>query len=159
MLANRPIALSLIAAAFIFQGIEAVVGMIGSFSFGKVNINLMFLLLFAGIGLLQLSDGWRKFTLACLGLVTVVMSGMVVFEVFRPGKIPVTWFGMVTSGAPRYVLFTIIWIIAGIVVWWAYRTLTHPAIVVLFKKGPDHEPPEPTAMSVTPPAAQEPRQP
>ena len=74
MLTNRPIALSLIAAAFIFQGIEAIVGMIGSFSFGKVNINLMFLLLFAGIGLLRLSDGWRKFTLACLGLVAVAMA-------------------------------------------------------------------------------------
>lgn len=158
MLTNRPIALSLIAAAFIFQGIEAIVGMIGSFSFGKVNINLMFLLLFAGIGLLRLSDGWRKFTLACLGLVAVAMAGMAVFEVFRPGKIPVTWFGTVTSGAPRHMLFATIWIIAGIVLWWAYRTLTHPAIVALFKNG-SNQPPEPTPISVTPSAVQEPRQP
>jgi hypothetical protein len=158
MLANRPIALSLIAVAFIFQGIEAIVGMIGSLSFGKVNINLMFLLLFAGIGLLRLSDGWRRFTLACLGLAAVAMAGMSIFEVIRPGKIPVTWFGTVTSGASRYVLFATIWIIAGTVLWWAYRTLTHPAIGALFKKGPNQSP-EPTAMSVTPPAAQEPRQP
>jgi len=158
MLANRPIALSLIAAALLLQGIEAIVGMIGSASFGRVNINFMFLLLFAGIGLLRLSDGWRKFTLVCIGLVAVVMAGMVVFEVCRPGVIPVTWSGTMTSGAPRYIIFATIWIIAGALLWWAYRTLTHPTIVALFKKEPN-QPPEPTPMSVTPPAAQEPRQP
>lgn len=134
MLQNRPIALTLIAAALLFQGIEAIIGIIGSLSAGRLNINLMFLMLFAGIGLLRLSDGWRKFTLVCLGIAGLGMAGMVIFEIFRPGKIPVTWFGTVTTGVFRYMLFAAIWSIGGALLWWAYRTLTRPEIAGLFKR-------------------------
>lgn len=146
MLQNRPIALTLIAAALIFQGIEAIIGMIGAFSAGNVNINLMFILLFAGIGLLRLSDGWRKFTVVCLWLGGLAVVAMVVFEVFRPGRIPVTWFGEITTGTFRYILFAALLGLAGMLVWWALRTLTRPEITLLFK-GEPNQISEPTAAS------------
>lgn len=56
MLQMRPIALTLIAAALLYQGFEAILGMLGAFSEGTININLMAILLFAGVGLLRLGD-------------------------------------------------------------------------------------------------------
>jgi hypothetical protein len=79
-------------------------------------------------------------------LAAAFLAGLVAFEVFRPGKIPVTWFGTVTSGVVRYMLFAAIEIFAGTVIWWAYRTLTCPAIEALFKPEPNKQP-EPTPQS------------
>lgn len=140
MLENRPIALTLIAATLLYQGIEAFVGMIGSLSDGRVNINFVVIMLFAGIGLLRLSNGWRMFTLFCLVLGAVIMAGLVVFEVIFPGKVPVRWFGTVTSGVFRYMVFAVVEIFAGAIIWWAYRTLTSPTIEALFKPQPTQQP-------------------
>lgn len=143
MLQMRPIGLTLIAAAILYQGVEAVLGMLGAFSAGRININLMFILLFAGVGLLRLSNGWRLFTLVYLGLAAALIVGLAGFEMVRPGQLPVTWFGSATSGASRYILFASLWLIAAFLLWWAFKTLTRPEIVALFKQGPNKAP-EPT---------------
>lgn len=154
LLQNRPIGLTIIAAAPMLQGLEALMGMVGALSQGKLNINLTVLALFAGIGLLKLSEGWRKFTLVCLGLLAIGLVGVVVYETVRPGQMQVTWYAAVVTGGARYPLFAAIWLFCAGIVWWAYRTLTHPEIVALFKRPPGAPPrpwPEgdPTAPVVT----------
>lgn len=149
MLQNRPIALSLIAAALIYFGIDAITGTIGALSVGRVNVNLAFLLLPAGIGLLRLSDGWRRFTLFCICLAGLFTVGLVVYEAVRPGQMPMTWFGSQTQGGPRYLLFAFIVGVIAFLLYWAFHTLTREEIRSLFIK---KELPEPTPPSVTPPA-------
>jgi hypothetical protein len=135
MLQNRPIALTLIAAALMYGGVDAILGIVGSFSVGRININLAFLLLPAGIGLLRLSDAWRKFTLVCLGLAGAFIVGLIVYECIRPGQMPVTWFGQLTHGRARYYLFGGLVAIFGFLLGWVFHTLTRPEIRSLFAKG------------------------
>jgi hypothetical protein len=143
MLQNRPIALTLIAAALMLGGLEAIIDIVGALSFGRLNLNLAFLLLPAGIGLLRLSDGWRKFTLCCVGLAAAIVVGLAVYEAVRPGHMPVTWFGVRTQGVPRYLVFLSLVGIAGFLLYWSYRTLTCDEIKRLFAKEGSSQSPEP----------------
>ncbi len=143
MLQTRPIALTLIAAALLYAGLEAIVGMIGAISMGRINVNLAFLLLPAGIGLLRLSDGWRKFTLFCVCIAGLILLGLVAYEIIRPGQMPVTWFGSQTHGAPRYLLFVFIAGIGAAFLLWVFHTLTRHEIRSLFQSEAQNSASEP----------------
>ena len=145
MVQNRPIALTLLAAVLLYAGLDAIMGIVGSFSAGRVNVNLAVLLLPAGIGLLCLSEGWRKFTLFCIGLATLILLALVIYEGFSPGKMPVTWFGRPTQGFSRYILFVFIFCVVAAFLFWAFHTLTRPEIRILFLRKEPHQPAAPAA--------------
>ena len=140
MLQNRPIALTLLAAVLLYSGLDAVWGMIAALDAGRLNLNLGILFIPAGIGLLRLSDGWRKFTIFCIGIAALAVVGLITYEIFRPGRLPVTWFGRQMQGVPRYVLFVSILGLGAYLLYWAFRTLTRIEIRSMFhQETPNHE--------------------
>lgn len=137
MLRNRPIGLVLVAAALIVLGLQAMVEAVVAWNDGRITLNSAFLLVPAGIGLLRLSDGWRKFSLYSLGLGAVWLVALLVYEIARPGQSAVTWFGTRPEGAFRYAFFGAVIAIGSLVIGFAFHTLTRPEIKRLFRSDPE----------------------
>ena len=133
MLQNRPIVLVLLAAALIYAGLDAIYATVGLWSSGRLGLNFAFLLVPAGIGLLRLSEGWRRFTLYTLMLAVIGLFGFLGYEIVRPGQMAVSWFGTRVEGVFRYVIFGALLGCGSLVVSWAFHTLTRPEIKHLFE--------------------------
>lgn len=146
LLQNRPIALTLIAAAFLFSGLQSFFNMLVSLFEGRISIDPGFVLVPGGIGLLCLSNGWRKFALVCLVLVAILLYGLGMFEFVRPGQLNLRWNGQQFHGAARLFALVSLVLVGGSLVCWAILTLTSPDIVRLFSR--DSKPP--TAVATRP---------
>ena len=138
MIRNRPIALVIVAGAFLCAGLMTFVDSAMVWSAGRFDLNIGIFFVPTAIGLLRLSSGWRRFALYSLVFNALALVFCIAYELVRPGQMAVNWFGTRTEGALRSAVFGGVIGICFLVGWWSFRTLMRPEIRSLFRS--DAEP-------------------
>jgi hypothetical protein len=126
-----PLALKVVAWLTIGQGILTVIGGINSVFHDRFHIDLTFLFIPAGIGLLKLRRGWRTFTLVNIWLTLGASLLCVVFAAANKEPIELRLMGMKKGPIPDWVLIPGA-LLFFIVTLWQYRVLIRKDVRVLF---------------------------
>ena len=126
-----PIALQVVAALFLINGVGTLVGMLVLLASGSVRIDFWVLGIPTFFGLRRFSIGWRTFALVCIWFGLIICPVAFLFGLFgstpthfklfgiRMGQVAPIWLSV--ASVPMF-LFEL----------WQYRVLTRPDIRALF---------------------------
>ena len=128
-----PMSLKIVAGLYILAGVHSLWQMISSISNSSFSINIGFIALFVGYGLLKLKNGWRKAALILSWLMFVMMGIITIVLTSYQDSVNFTMFGDSVGNVPKIYGFIIIAVIF-LVVLWQYRILTNKEIKKLFGK-------------------------
>lgn len=130
---NIPLSLKIVAWLFIISGIMSAIEVILALSLGNININFGVLNIFAGIGLLKLSSGWRTYSLVMIWLAMIVVPVVTIVLLSAAGPLDLNFFGQKIGNASRFSALILI-VPMYVLVIWQYRVLTRPDVKELFIK-------------------------
>ena len=126
-----PTAVQVVAGLFLLSGICSAVGMVLQWREGSIFIDQGILGFAAFFGLLRLSAGWRTFALFCIWLGFMTCPVMLAFALFAPRATIVRVFNIPITDLPHTWL-AMACMPVFLLLLWAYRVLTRPAVRALF---------------------------
>lgn len=119
---RRPRSLTIVAWLFIVLGANAIFGIVWDLIHGRINIDLLALALFCGLGLLRGSSSWKTFAKVVASLCIVVLGLMLIVSAVLGETARLTYNGSrVDLGIPRALEMLLINVLlVGLLVMWLW---------------------------------------
>ena len=131
---SNPTSLVVVASSFIAFGILSVLMMFAALFWNGCYVDLNFLCIFAGLGLLKHRRGWRTFALFILWLALIFLPIFLLWISIAPDQVSLRFMGQKVM-APQWLTVSagITFCFAGFCfALWQYRVLTRPDMRALF---------------------------